>query len=145
MQFFSKSTLPIVVIMLYLFYYIRRSNKGGGYLIGSDIIRGYNDTIILHLLMEKDSYGYEISKEIFNRSEDIYNIKETTLYSTFNRLEKKGLIVSYYGDETFGKRRTYYKITNAGSEFYKEKCIEWNLTKKVINKFTREVFIDESN
>lgn len=108
-------------------------------MISSDVIRGYNDTIILHLLIEKDSYGYEISKEIMNRSENNYNIKETTLYSAFNRLEKKGLIVSYYGNETFGKRRTYYKITNDGRKFYNEKCIEWNLTKKVINKFTREV------
>nr|WP_312578664.1 PadR family transcriptional regulator [Sedimentibacter sp.] len=108
-------------------------------MISSDVIRGYNDTIILHLLLEKDSYGYEISREIYRRSEEIYNIKETTLYSAFNRLEKKALIVSYYGDETFGKRRTYYKITNKGIEYYKEKCNEWNLTKKVINKFTMEV------
>lgn len=114
-------------------------------MISSDVIRGYNDTIILHLLLQKDSYGYEISKEILRLSENIYDIKETTLYSAFNRLEKKGFIVSYYGDETFGKRRTYYKITNTGYKFYKEKCNEWNLTKKVINKFTTEVFINGSN
>jgi len=27
-------------------------------LISSDIIRGYNDTIILYLLLDEDSYGY---------------------------------------------------------------------------------------
>ena len=32
--------------------------------ISSDIIRGYNDTMILYLLLDKPSYGYEISKEI---------------------------------------------------------------------------------
>ena len=32
--------------------------------ISSDIIRGYNDTIILYLLLDKPSYGYEISKQI---------------------------------------------------------------------------------
>jgi PadR family transcriptional regulator PadR len=113
-------------------------------MISSDVIRGYNDTIILHLLMKKDSYGYEISKEISELSEQIYDIKETTLYSSFNRLEKKGFIASYYGDETFGRRRTYYKITKAGIEYYNEKCREWSLTKKVINNFTREVN-DDSN
>ncbi len=33
-------------------------------MISSDVIRGYNDTIILYLLRNAPSYGYEISKEI---------------------------------------------------------------------------------
>ena len=32
--------------------------------ISSDVIRGYNDTMILYLLLEQPSYGYEISKRI---------------------------------------------------------------------------------
>ncbi|MDD6351678.1 MAG: PadR family transcriptional regulator, partial [Lachnospiraceae bacterium] len=32
--------------------------------ISSDVIRGYNDTIILSLLLDQPSYGYEISKMI---------------------------------------------------------------------------------
>ena len=53
--------------------------------ISSDVIRGYNDTIILYLLLKEPSYGYEISKKIRNLSEDKYVIKETTLYSAFTR------------------------------------------------------------
>lgn len=108
-------------------------------MISSDIIRGYNDTIILSILLEGDSYGYEISKNIKSITDDKYIIKETTLYSAFNRLEKNGYIVSFYGDETFGKRRKYYKITKLGIEYYKEKCNEWRLTKDVINKFIKEL------
>jgi DNA-binding PadR family transcriptional regulator len=108
-------------------------------LISSDVIRGYNDTIILYMLLDDDSYGYEISKQIRELSEEKYIIKETTLYSAFSRLEKNGYIESYYKDETFGKRRTYYKITEAGLNYYKEKCQEWELTKDVINKFIKEV------
>ena len=32
--------------------------------ISSDVIRGYNDTMILYLLLNGPSYGYEISKQI---------------------------------------------------------------------------------
>ncbi len=106
-------------------------------MIGSDIIRGYNDTIILHLLTEGDSYGYEISREIQSRSGGLYIIKETTLYSAFSRLEKQGYISSYYGEETFGRRRTYYKITPAGRRYYREKCREWQDTKQLIDTFTK--------
>ena len=104
-------------------------------MISSDIIRGYNDTIILYLLWKESSYGYEISKKIRELSEEKYVIKETTLYSAFNRLEKNGYIASFYGNETNGKRRTYYRITEEGRTYYQEKCREWHITKEVIEKF----------
>ncbi|BCN30152.1 PadR family transcriptional regulator [Anaeromicropila herbilytica] len=110
-------------------------------MISSDVIRGYNDTIILFLLLEKESYGYEISKEIKELSNEKYVMKETTLYSAFSRLEKNGYIVSFRKEEEelYGKKRTYYRITQAGITYYKEKCEEWNLTKDVINRFIKEM------
>ena len=107
-------------------------------MISSDVIRGYNDTIILYMLLDGESYGYEISKNIRKLSDEKYIMKETTLYSAFTRLEKNGFIESFYQDETFGKRRTYYRITLEGLDYYKEKCEEWNLTKEVINRFIKE-------
>lgn len=106
-------------------------------MISSDIIRGYNDTIILYLLLENDSYGYEISKNIKEISGEKYIIKETTLYSAFNRLMKNGYIESFFTEESFGKRRKYYRITEAGKNYYMEKCKEWELTKEVINLFIK--------
>jgi PadR family transcriptional regulator PadR len=108
-------------------------------LISSDVIRGYNDTIILYMLLEGESYGYEISKNIKRMSEEKYVMKETTLYSAFTRLEKNGYIHSFYKDETFGKRRTYYNITSQGLEYYLQKCEEWTVTKEVINTFIKEM------
>ena len=109
------------------------------YLISSDVIRGYNDTIILYLLLDGPSYGYEISKKIKERSNEKYIIKETTLYSAFTRLEKNGYLESSYGTETNGRRRTYYTITKAGLEYYKEKCEEWDLTKNVVEQFIKKI------
>ena len=103
--------------------------------ISSDVIRGYNDTMILYLLWEKPSYGYEISKQIKTLTKEKYVIKETTLYSAFTRMEKNGYIVSFSSDEESGKRRTYYRITDLGREYYAQKCAEWNLTKEVIENF----------
>ena len=103
--------------------------------ISSDVIRGYNDTMILYLLLETPSYGYEISKRIKALSNDKYVIKETTLYSAFTRMEKNGYIESFYDDAENGKRRTYYRITDAGRSYYREKCEEWLLTKEVVENF----------
>lgn len=105
--------------------------------ISSDVIRGYVDTIVLCLLLEESSYGYEISKKIRTRTANAYVIKETTLYSAFARMEKNGYIESYPGCADSGKRRTYYRITDTGRQYYREKCEEWELTKEVIEHFIR--------
>lgn len=104
-------------------------------MIGSDVIRGYNDTIILSLLQGEPSYGYEISKRIRQITEEKYVMKETTLYSAFTRMEKNGYIESFSGNETGGKKRTYYRITDTGLDYFRQKCEEWAVTKEVIDLF----------
>lgn len=104
-------------------------------MISSDVIRGYNDTIILFLLLDQPSYGYEISRQVRELTDGKYVIKETTLYSAFNRLEKNGFVESFSGNGVGGKRRTYYRITAPGRSYYQEKCEEWLLTKEVIGHF----------
>lgn len=108
---------------------------GGDLLISNDVIRGYTDIIILNLLLQNDSYGYEISKQIRRISEEKYVIKETTLYSAFTRLEKAGYIMSYAGTKTNGKKRVYYQITDAGRMYYADKCREWFELKELVDKF----------
>ncbi|WP_265457170.1 PadR family transcriptional regulator [Enterococcus sp. HY326] len=104
-------------------------------MISSDGIRGYNDVIILSILKAGESYGYGISKAIREVTEGKYIIKETTLYSAFNRLEKNGYIESFPGAVTHGKKRTYYRITDLGKTFLTEKEAEWQLTKAVVDLF----------
>jgi PadR family transcriptional regulator PadR len=106
-------------------------------LISSDVLRGYNDTMVLYLLHQEPSYGYELAKKIKETSGGVYTMKETTLYAVFQRLERNGLVTSFYGTETGGKRRTYYQITEEGKAYYKEKCEEWSLTKDVIERFMK--------
>ena len=104
--------------------------------ISSDVIRGYNDTMILFLLLKEPSYGYELSKQIKNLSDGKYIIKETTLYSAFSRMEKNGYIESFVSEAAdTGKKRTYYRITEEGQRYYSEKCEEWQLTKEVVERF----------
>jgi PadR family transcriptional regulator PadR len=107
--------------------------------ISSDVIRGYNDTVILYLLMKQPSYGYEISRQIKVMTEGKYIIKETTLYSAFTRMEKNGYITSFSAEGDNGKKRTYYQITDLGRQYYQEKCEEWSLTKEVIEHFVTQI------
>lgn len=105
--------------------------------ISTDLIRGHTGTIILNVLRQGDSYGYEIYKKITELSGNQYELKEATLYSAFRRLEQDGYIVSYWGDETQGGRRKYYRITAKGREFYEQTKKDWDFAKDILDKLIR--------
>ncbi len=102
--------------------------------ISSDILRGHTDTMILKLLIDGDKYGYEISKLIHANSYGEYELKEATMYSSLKRLENDGCITSYWGDETQGGRRRYYRITDNGKERYFENKKNWEYAKGILDQ-----------
>jgi PadR family transcriptional regulator PadR len=100
--------------------------------ITADLIRGHTDTIVLAQLKVKDSYGYEINRDIAEMTGGRYELKEATLYTAFRRMEQAGLIESYWGDEQIGARRRYYHITREGEEAYDRLLREWREAKALI-------------
>lgn len=102
--------------------------------INADLLRGHTDTIILKLLQNGDKYGYEITKLISSNSGGEYELKEATMYSSLKRMENEGYITSYWGDESQGGRRKYYKITQKGNEIYFENKANWEYAQRILNQ-----------
>ena len=100
--------------------------------ITSDLLRGHTDTMILRLLSEADCYGYEIGQLIAERSGGEYELKEATMYSSVRRLEVDGDIEWYWGDESQGGRRKYFKITEKGKATYARNKSNWEFAKRVL-------------
>ena len=100
----------------------------------ADLLRGHTDTVVLSVLLQGDSYGYEIHKSIIDKLDGEYELKEATLYSSYKRLESGGYITSYWGDETLGSRRKYYSITESGRELFRQNKSDWVKTQTVLNK-----------
>lgn len=89
-----------------------------------EIFKGSIDIFILCILNSKISYGYEISKIIKEKSDDSYEIGEGTLYTSLKRLENKKLINSFWEIEKKNNmNRKYYKITDLGKDYLKEKIL----------------------
>ena len=103
--------------------------------ISGEVMRGYVDLMILRVLCDGDSYGYEISKNITKISGERYVMKEATLYAAFSRLGKLGYLRPYPGTYSGGRERTYYTLTDEGKEYYFGKCAEWVHTKYLIEDF----------
>ena len=116
--------------------------------ITSDILRGHTEAIILSHLLEQDSYGYQINKDIMKKTDNRCELKEATLYSAFRRLEQAGLdmteeivqagyIRTYWGDETVGARRRYYSITEEGRQAYQSYKRDWEEAKLTIDQLLK--------
>lgn len=102
--------------------------------VDKELMRGSTTMIILSLLNEEDMYGYQIISKLKKLSDSIFNLKEGTLYPILHGLENKGCITSYWVDGEAGRKRKYYKITEEGLKFLKNKQKEWKLYTEVVNK-----------
>ncbi len=98
-----------------------------------EIMKGSIDILLLNLLSEKDMYGYEMVKVLKDKSDQLYNMGEGTLYPALKRMEKKQWLHSYWSEVEQGRRK-YYQITDEGSAILEKKLEEWNSIHKLITK-----------
>jgi PadR family transcriptional regulator PadR len=99
-----------------------------------ELVKGSTSLLLLQLLEERDMYGYELVKELENRSGNEFSVKEGTLYPALHKLEKQEYIECYWKEQEKGPARKYYKITESGKEMLLEKTREWNDFVSVMNK-----------
>lgn len=107
---------------------------GGVYLkLNKELLKGSTTLLILNLLNHKSMYGYQMIKELSEKSENIFELKEGTLYPILHSLEEKGFVTSYWED-TPSRKRKYYSITKLGKKTLEDKQKEWDIFTSSVNK-----------
>jgi len=91
-----------------------------------DMRKGSTTVLILSLLAEEAMYGYQISKELLARSGGVFDFKEGTLYPALHRMEKDGLVSSYWEVVEEGPSRKYYAITEQGQHTLTVHSRDWS-------------------
>lgn len=71
------------------------------------------EMMILEVIAQGPSYGYEITQTVSERSGGYFELKEGSLYPALHRLERQKLLRSFWR-EADGRRRKYYELTDAG-------------------------------
>lgn len=89
---------------LYLSMNLNHMEKISKELIGASTI-----PIILSILSKKESYGYEIIKNVKDISDGKLAFKDGTLYPVLHKLEKRELIESYWKIAESGKKGNIIK------------------------------------
>lgn len=114
--------------------------------VNSDLIRGNVITIILNCLSENDRYGYDILREIEEKTKGLYKLKQPTLYSCLKRLEQQGFITSYLGSltDTGGRQRRYYSLTDKGRDYLLKEKREYEFSRSILDKLVSDNSFDPS-
>ena len=107
--------------------------------IDKELLKGSTTMLILKLLSQKDMYGYKMIKELEFQSNNIFTLKEGTLYPILHSLEKERLVESYWDDSDSIRKRKFYSITKRGLKVLVEKKNEWNTYAEGINNVFMEV------
>ncbi len=84
--------------------------------------------MILTVVKEKDSYGYEISQTVKKAAD----IKESTLYPILKKLQNAGYLTTY-SEEYQGRKRKYYSITETGRKEIEHLESEWKIYKDTVD------------
>lgn len=102
--------------------------------IDQGLLGGSTVLMLLSLLQKNDMYGYEIIRELDQRSDQTFQFKEGTLYPVLHKLENSGYVRSYMATGDTGKQRKYYKITERGLEQLAEEKQSWQVFSASVNK-----------
>ncbi|MCI8617484.1 MAG: PadR family transcriptional regulator [Clostridia bacterium] len=101
--------------------------------ISRELLKGSTNMLVLSLLENENMYGYQMIKKLSERSQNVFELQEGTLYPILHSLEEKNYITSYW-DNTGAKKRKYYSITKEGKKHLREKKDEWRTFSNGINQ-----------
>ena len=93
--------------------------------ISKDFIAASATPLILSILRQGDSYGYDIIQKVHTLSNGQMQWADGMLYPILHRLEKNGLVKSYWGKAETGRKRKYYMIEKAGLKALEEQLTNW--------------------
>ena len=89
----------------------------------SQLLKGVLSLLLLHLLSERESYGYELVQRLHDVG--LTGILEGTVYPSLARLEREGRVSTRLVASNAGPARKYFRPTVAGREALAAGTADW--------------------
>lgn len=87
------------------------------------LLKGVLSLLLLHLLAEQESYGYEVAQRL--QAAGFADVLEGTVYPALTRLEREGRLATRLVPSPSGPARKYYRLTPAGRDALKAANAAW--------------------
>lgn len=96
------------------------------------LIQGTVDILILKTLTRGPQHGYGVSSWIRERTGGELGIEDAALYQALHRLERRGLVVSEWGQSENNRRAKFYEITPNGRHHLVDESSTWRRYAKAV-------------
>jgi PadR family transcriptional regulator PadR len=89
----------------------------------SQLLKGVLSILLLHLLCERESYGYELVQRLHEIG--LIGVLEGTVYPALARLEREGRLSTRLVASNTGPARKYYRPTLVGRDALAAGITDW--------------------
>lgn len=94
-------------------------------MITKDLVAASSRPLVLSILAEGESYGYEITRKVRELSEGELEWTDGMLYPVLHRLERQELVVSEWKQSETGRERKYYRLSSNGRRSLEAERRQW--------------------
>ncbi|MDP2114362.1 MAG: PadR family transcriptional regulator [Bacteroidota bacterium] len=102
--------------------------------ISKELVGASATPIILSVLKNGDSYGYEIVQRVKELTNGEIKWQEASIYPVLKKLEGAGMIKSYWKVQEGERPRKYYTILADGKEQLEQNMHEWQLVHSIFGR-----------
>ena len=89
----------------------------------SQILKGVLGLVLLHLIDERESYGYELVERVHGLG--LTEVPDGSIYPALGRLERDGHVTSHLVPSPSGPARKYYRLSPSGREHLESRGASW--------------------
>jgi PadR family transcriptional regulator, regulatory protein PadR len=94
-------------------------------MLAKDLVAASSKPLVLSILAEGESYGYEIIQKVRELSGGQIEWSDGMLYPVLHRLEREGLVESEWKEAESGRERKYYCLSSGGRKALKTERQQW--------------------
>ena len=88
-------------------------------------LKGHLDLLLLSVVSDGAMHGYAVIEELKERSDEVFDLPEGTVYPALHRLENAGYTASEWSVVS-GRRRRTYRLTDKGRGALDEQRHAWS-------------------
>ena len=99
-------------------------------------LKGHLDLLLLAVLSDGAMHGYAVIEELKERSDEVFDLPEGTVYPALHRLEKAGFLASEWSVVS-GRRRRTYRLADKGRGSLAEQRNAWSEFSDAVSRVLR--------
>lgn len=109
-----------------------------------ELLKGNTKHLILAILLKEDMHGYEMIREIRDRTNELLEYGEGSIYPALHLLEQDKYVKSYWTQAENGRDRKYYSITAKGKKKLRVAVKEWKLYSEAVDSLLKGLRLIQS-